>query len=241
MSERAYSRLANALMLIGIGSALLFDSGKLPRAVVGTIGIVAGVAAIALYFWNQLAIKEKQKSAAALEAEKLARSVGVLPAMKTRTLLREAIRPLEEQVYLVPDNHDIELEDHDLPSAARAYRKYLLGHDADFMALQAYRKETAKRFLANYAANHARTLQWHMVKNVQLALMKPEVELSPVEVAECATAIMRNLALIEGVEAWDYTLGPKGLHVSLKRAKSTRPVVSQEDFDFGYIDEAIPA
>src|SRR5713101_818911 len=53
MSERLYNRLTNALMLIGVASALLFDSGRFPHLVVGTIGIIAGVAATVLYFWNQ--------------------------------------------------------------------------------------------------------------------------------------------------------------------------------------------
>src|SRR5437899_3159711 len=68
MSERVYNRLANTLMLIGIASALLFDSGRLPRLVVGTIGIVAGLAAMALYFWNQHKSEAKEKLSAKAKA-----------------------------------------------------------------------------------------------------------------------------------------------------------------------------
>src|SRR5690242_3314465 len=64
MNERVYNRIANILILIGIASALLFDSGKLPPTVVGTIGMIAGVAAIVLYFWNQHKIEANKKSAA---------------------------------------------------------------------------------------------------------------------------------------------------------------------------------
>lgn len=57
MSERTYNRLANALLMVGIASAIVCDSGWLPRVLrvlAGIVGIASGVAAAVLYFWNQL-------------------------------------------------------------------------------------------------------------------------------------------------------------------------------------------
>src|SRR5579859_4797681 len=53
MTDRAYNRIANGLMLVGIASALLFDSGRVSHAVAGAVGIIVGIAAMALYFVNQ--------------------------------------------------------------------------------------------------------------------------------------------------------------------------------------------
>jgi hypothetical protein len=68
MSDRAYNRIANILMLIGIGSALLFDSGKVSHAVAGTVGILAGLAALALYFCNKSEAQEQQEEPVKVEA-----------------------------------------------------------------------------------------------------------------------------------------------------------------------------
>jgi hypothetical protein len=232
MSERAYNRLANTFMLIGVASALVFDSGKFPRALVGTIGILAGVAAIALYFWNQLAVKEKQKAAVQVEAL----TEHVVPESITqgqgKTRIPVSMDKAFEDVWMELAVHNTSLHAVVMP---RAYKKLWLTYDEDLQAIQAYRKETAKRFLRNCASHHARTLQWHMVQNPNMALMKPEVELSANEVAVCAAEIIRNLALIEGVEGWDYSFGPNGLHVSMKRTKAVRPVAPQEDFEFDFL------
>jgi hypothetical protein len=63
-----------------------------------------------------------------------------------------------------------------------------------------------------------------------MALMQPEVELSPNEVAACAFEIMRNFAISENLNQWEYVFGPKGLHV--KRAHPMRSVVPQDEFAF---------
>jgi len=53
MSERVYDRLANVFMLVAVGSALLFNSASSWHWVVGAFGVVAGAAAVVLYFTNQ--------------------------------------------------------------------------------------------------------------------------------------------------------------------------------------------
>jgi hypothetical protein len=63
--------------------------------------------------------------------------------------------------------------------------------------------------------------------------MEPEVELSPNEVAACAVEIIRNLALSDDLNKWEYDFGSKGLRISLKRGHPVRTAVAKEDVDFG--------
>ncbi len=223
MSDRAYNKLANTFMLIGVASALLFDSGKLPRVFIGTIGVVAGVAAIALYFWNQHKGHAKEKaSEEKVTTEQI--PISLVSGSFGKWTNFAATNNDVDILYFAHHGASAEV-------ALRDLRRVWLSYDADLRAIQAYRKETAKRLLRNYAV-HARSLQWHLIRDANLSLMKPEVELSPNEVAACAVEIIRNLTLADGVEAWDYTFGPKGLRVSIKKGHAQSPVVSQEDFNF---------
>jgi hypothetical protein len=57
--------------------------------------------------------------------------------------------------------------------------------------------------------------------------------LSPNEVAACAIEILRNLALGDELNKWEYDFGPRGLRVSVRKApRMMRPVSAQEYFDF---------
>jgi hypothetical protein len=219
MSERVYNRLANILMLIGIASALLFDSGRLPRLLVATIGTIAGVAAVAMYFWNQYRIKEKEKASAKREAP-LEGAVGKKPDI-VRT--HENLRSFGAEVAILRDTADV--------------WKVALDAKLNLYAIEAYRRETARLWLSHYAANHARTLRWHVPKDASVALMQAEVELSPNEVAACAIEIIQNLSMLDNVKEWEYVFSPKGLRVSVKKAHSMLP--PQENFDFEPISSLV--
>jgi hypothetical protein len=221
MSERLYNKAANALMLIGIASALLFDSGKLPHAVVGTIGIVAGVLAMILYFWNQHCSPAKEEP--------------VQTEAQHGSEIKAEVLPVQRELH-ISEKALVELS---ALQSSRVWKKnavvgWPFALDVKFPvdAIEAYRRAAAQSWLTHYAANHARSLRWHIPKDATLALMQPEVELSPNEVAACAIEIMRNLAIADEFNQWEYALGPKGLRVSMKNAHAFRPVVSQEDFDF---------
>jgi hypothetical protein len=223
MSERIYNRLANILMLIGIASALLFDSGRLPRVVVGTIGIVAGVAAMALYFWNQHQSEAKGKLSLKAKAP-----VGSIAEPNTEISSAKNSVVVRDEVAL---------------KAFDTWRNvadvWKVTRDTNFHAIEAYRRDTARLWLSYYAANHARTLRWRVVKDPSLALMQPEVELSPNEVAACAIEIINNLAIADDLKEWEYVFGAKGLRVSVRKAHSFRSEVPQQDFDFEPISSVV--
>ena len=210
-------------MLIGIVSALLFDSGKVPHAVAGTIGIAAGVAAIAMYFWNQSRSKADEESATKVEAEldrkaEVAREVKSMPTYDLAWVIANRLSSGQIKPFYTSKHFESFLEAAVL--------------NADARTAEAYRRKRACLYLTDYAQHHARTLRWQMPKDSSLALMQPEVELSPNELAACALEIMHNLALSEDVKVWDYTLGPKGLRVSVRKSQTSRSVVPQEYFDF---------
>jgi hypothetical protein len=68
MSERAYDRLANVFVLVAVRSALLFNATSPWHWVVGGFGAAAGIAAVVLYFTNQ--IRDEGKPAATETADK---------------------------------------------------------------------------------------------------------------------------------------------------------------------------
>lgn len=225
MDERVYNRVANVLMLIGIASALVFDSGKFPRAVVGTIGIVAGVAAMVLYFWNQHKIQAKTK-------------------VEKRTVEHEEAVVIDGNRQIVAASHgsiigqallsDAVVATEWIVAANMAWKDvtwHYLAATRDAEELVRYRKADA--WLRHYSMHQARTLQWRVAKDASRVLMQPEVELSPNEVAACAIEILRNLALGDELNKWEYDFGPRGLRVSVRKApRMMRPVSAQEYFDF---------
>lgn len=227
MSERTYNRVANTLMLIGIASALLFDSGMIPQLVAGSIGIAAGVAAISMYFWNQSKAKEQASANVEQEAGQLIKAEGPGQIERMESAAPDFVVSAVDKYLVFQAKH----------RSSSQHLQSLLRTAAlvDPKLIESYsRKIAARNFAAHYANSYARTLQWKMPKDGNLALMQPEVELSPNEVAECAVHIMRNLALTEDIEIWDYTLGPRGLRVSVRKTHvSNQP--AQEMFDFSYI------
>jgi hypothetical protein len=229
MSERTYNRLANTSMLIAIVSALLFDSGKFPHVVVGTIGILAGVAALALYFCNQREVSEKKE----LSQPQQEGAVAELEAVEGK-----AIQGTTQGVHFLTQGVHFRL----MADEARAVGVGDLWQIAIANnALQAYtRRRAAEAWLAHYSDDYAPNLRWSAAKGDSRVLMQPEVELSPKQVAACAVEIMRNLAILDELNGeWEYSFGAKGLRVSLKKTHSARLSVPQEDFDFGNISSMI--
>ncbi len=235
MSDRVYNRIANILMLLGIGSALLFDSGKVPHAVAGAMGILAGAGAVALYFCNKSEAPEKEEKDVAGVAE------GAVRARESETEIHERIISMLretawERVMVRRYAHGHSLKKSDAVAAwyCEALGARYLAYDAED-----YRREAARVWLSHYATYHARTLRWHVAKDASFALMQPEVELSPNEVAACALAIVRNLSIADKFNEWEYTLGPKGLRISIRASHSDVPQSSQEDFDFEHFSTLI--
>ncbi len=224
MSERTYNRLANILMLIAVGSAVLFDSGKFPHVVVGMVGVLAGVAALALYFWNQHEVSEKEEESDSSQQEATVAVVKAAEAKPPGSTRNRGVRFFVDD-FLIAEK----------PIAVRTNDVWRIA------ALDTLnRRVMAQAWLAHYSDNYARTLRWSAAKGEARVLMQPEVELSPCEVAACAIEIMRNLAVSDDFNSeWEYSFGPKGLRVSLKKAHSVRPIVPQEDFDFGDISSLV--
>lgn len=228
MSERTYNRLANILMFIAIGSAVLFDSGRLPHRVIGTIGILAGVAALALYFWNQYQVSEKKKGLHSSQQEGGVVEVAVAEGKPAKGA------PGVSHFFF----DDPSFRDKEVTRPGDFWRIAIFDK-----ALEEHHRSVAQAWLDLYSKNYARNLRWSFAKGDTRTLMQPEVELSPKEVAACAIEIMRNLAISDQLKGeWEYSFGPKGLHVSLKRVHSSRPVISEEDFenaDFGNVPSMV--
>jgi hypothetical protein len=218
MSEQAYNRVANVLMMIGIASAFLFDSGKLPKVVVGAIGIISGLSAMVLYFWNQHQTEAKNKA-----AERSKVSEAATAALPRTAMMRNPVRETDAMRDWVAAANAVVWRDvawHNVVSRACETDEII-------------RRRKANIWIRNYAAHHARTLQWKMPTDAGMMLMRPEVELSPNEVAACAIEIVKNLAVADDLNEWEYDFGPKGLRVSVRKGyRSMRPVSIQEDLNF---------
>lgn len=210
MSERKYDRLANAFMLVVIGSALLFDSGKVSHILAGSIGGVAAAASVILYFGSQRRI-EGQKAA---EAKEIEAKVHMNVAMSSETVSTiESIQPGD-------------------------FWTVRFGDQIEKMAIRSFKSESVRSaYLMHHAIYHA-SLQHVATGDVWYgnALMNEshyEAQLSANEVAACAVEIIRNLSVGDGQDRWEFTFGADGLRVSVKKNHSNRPKDVQVDLDFG--------
>lgn len=129
MSEHKYDRLANILMFVAIGSALLFDSGKFSHVIVGAVGGVAGAMAVALYFVNQrhgAAAKQEEpaKADAEIAVEKLAASKND-PMQASAYLWDTALGGEIERFAIKPYRREMERLYFSRPAAIHAARNWL--------------------------------------------------------------------------------------------------------------------
>jgi hypothetical protein len=233
MTDRAYNRTANALMLVGVASALAFDSGRIPHVLAGCVGGIAGFGALILYFCGskETAAKEEAVKEAPIPASTDAGVMSVTGA--AMELQKTASIDALIAYNLMFGAKDPGFFVYDAFSARR--HRVASAWEAHADGIEAYRRETAKMWLSSYALDHARKLHWSVIAAASnKTLMEPEVELSPNEVAACAVHIIRALAIGADANRWEYALGPKGLRVAYRGSAPMEVVREpQEDFDFG--------
>jgi len=175
MNERKYDRLANILVFIAIGSALLFDAGKFSHIAVGVVGGMAGAGAVALYFLNQrrgLAAKHEESATKELSAKTEAKVLSEHFAAEIQKHRRK-----RELVW-----------------------ESVLGDQIERYAIQAYQRETAGLYHYRNAAVHGlrRSGARHLyLVEAAHALQQEEVVLSPNDVAACAIEIMATVYLTD--------------------------------------------
>lgn len=63
MKAKSYAKITNACLVVAIFSALLFDRFAAAKTFVGAIGILAGVVAVGVYFYNQRVVEEQSTPA----------------------------------------------------------------------------------------------------------------------------------------------------------------------------------
>ncbi len=218
MSGRIYNWIANVALALGIASAFLYDSAKVPHVLAIAGGIVAGVTAVALYFWNQHESKKEEVRKTAVEVPKrleftvTKEASDDVAAIWTKALTQTAT--LELQNRILADLWRVQVE----PDIV-----YFQGHG-----------NASRRWMASYYANQhrfaGRSLRYAFPKETRV--MTPEVELSAREAAACALEIVLNLAIQDKLNEWEYVFDAKGLRVSMKNSYGARPIIPQEELHF---------
>jgi hypothetical protein len=214
MTDRMYDRLANFLMLVAVGSALLFDSGKLSHGVVATIGGAAAAGAIGLYFSNQSRASTKPGALVKEALQKVAANAAVGQKEATVKMTRA------EPSFGVGEGKSHVIVHMAKSDAAR--KNYQLAH---------YFMQDMKYGVAGVPVVWTHAIPFVTTKQKEVADAQP----SPIDVAACAAEIIRTLSAGEGHDRWEFNFGPDGLRVSAKKGNLQRPKNPQEDFDFGRI------
>jgi hypothetical protein len=218
MSGRIYSWIANGALVLGIASAFLYDSAKVPHVLAVAAGIVAGMTAVALYFWNQQECKKK--------GNKEAQEVVVETAPKLEAAKKDA-DIVATWAKALTQTATLDLQKRIL---AELWRTHVAPDVVYFHA----HANASRKWMANYYVHQGflpgRSLRYAFPKETRV--MTPEVELSPREAAACAIEIMLNLAIQDKLNEWEYIFDAKGLRVSMKRPYGVRPVSSQEVLRF---------
>jgi hypothetical protein len=218
MSGRIYNRIANVALLLGIASAFLYDSGKVPNWLAIAIGVVAGVIAVAVYFWNQHKEKKDETAGPGQVAEIVAAETALKPKRIEIELMTKAAAELG--VLAAMEAASVNLSHY---VAARVAHR-MLYHDLSARHELWHVGPSAQKWLSLYSPPEVypgRSLRYTFPKG--LRLMTPEVELSPVETANCVVHIMRTLAIQDRLNELDYVFDEKGLRVSLKMSPLKEP------------------
>jgi hypothetical protein len=205
MSEHVYDRLANIFMLVAVGSALLFNSASAWHWVVGAIGVVAGVAAVALYFTNQ------SRNPEGVVASGTAENVGDDGAVRQEPLT-------DRENWAVGLGADTQ---HYVPHVLRAY----LAESAKGVWFYTPRNLVEHR-------GDVRLAYWHSYHEPVTRWMdqREDAPLSPDQIAACAVEIIRNLSSGEDRGRWEFNFGPRGLRVA--PAKGAKASI-EEQFTMG--------
>jgi hypothetical protein len=219
MSGRIYNWIANGALALGIASAFLYDSTKVPHVLAVAAGIVAGITAVTLYFWNQQECKKKENK----EAQEFV--VEIAPKLEAAQKHADIGATLAKGLT---QTATLDLQNHILTKLTQVTPDVIYFHAHG---------NASRKWMANYYVHqghsYGRSLRYAFPKETRV--MTPEVELSPREVAACAIEIMLNLAIQDKLNGWEYVFDAKGLRVSMKRPYGARPVSSQEELRF---DEA---
>jgi len=208
MNERKYDRLANILVFVAIGSALLFDTGKFSQIAMGVVGGMAGVGAVSLYFLNlrRGSIDKQDVVTNELPTQKI--EMGHLRESLAAQLRSSQVQGIWESMVREQFQH----------YAFHAHCETLARHSLRTTALNSTRYTgVGARYAFLVAKAHAQ---------------QQEVVLSPNDVAACAIEIIRHLSSGEDYDRWEFSFGPNGLRVSSKKSQPDRPTNPQENFDF---------
>lgn len=223
MNSRAYSLISNAALLLGIASAFLYDSGRVPNWLAIAMAVTSGAGAVALYFYNR------------------ERCDVVLPKEKTPG----------HPVAMVKSHDDVKIANTvrtvsmtwsktDAARILEVQRRVLMDLEATSRAMQSSRMVVPREWMSAYHSSHhfpMRNVRYAFPKEV--GMMTPEVELSPRETAACAIEIIRNLAFADKVNEWEYVFDAKGLRVSVKRGSNRTNLycsMHQQALNFGLFD-----
>jgi hypothetical protein len=205
MNDRVYDRFANALMLVAVLSALVFDAGVLPHIVVGTIGGVAALASAYLYFSNQ---QERKTTMADQSCSKMETAPREKPAKAMMTAGTSFAAP---QVARDAAGRWVvtlaKREKHVQPT-------YIFHH---------YRHLNLK---VSEGVFYGGAL-------IHQEIAESNAVISPNDVAACAIEIIQHLSKQDGDDRWEFHFGPNGLRVSAKKGHaSPERISSQGDLDF---------
>lgn len=207
MNERLYNRLANAFILIAIGSALAFDSAAAWRFAAGAVGIITGLCAIALYFLNQLQSPAERQVEEKVQDENKSASI----PLPVHSLAWQAGIAADLQEYLIRDFL------HHKNIRAVIYRRR-----------DALRYYTTAGDLVAYKTTHD--------MDEFLSASGAAIEHEPLGVDDFAAyvaGVMRHLSTGRDRGRWEFTLRPEGLRVREASLPDDPEGSPQPDLDFG--------
>lgn len=205
MNDRAYDRLANALMLVAVASALLFDAGVLPRIVIGALGGIAALASVYLYFSNQ-----SKRQTSGVEQPQVKVGAEEKPGVPATTAGTSLASPQVAKELAAADRWVLMLAKREKPYVRAAY---VLHHHR-----HAVLKASERAFYGGFLVHED--------------VVESNVILSPNDVAACTIEIIQQLSKRDGADRWEFHFGANGLRVSAKKGHAESDSASSHgDFD----------
>jgi hypothetical protein len=242
MNKNTYNWLTNLAIVLGVASALFYDSSRVPHSASIALAVIAGMLAAGVYLYNQFLrtratkVDDKllgnAKIAAASQGVSSHPSAGfavigvgaandVVITAAPSELHTQAIEALVEAEINLAVQREL----------ADRQKKMLMMLEAK---LELEQTKRAANFLEQFLAHSAfaRGLRYNF--QGKKFLMTPEVELSPKEAALCITEIIRRVSSDETMKGWEYHVDHQGLHLS--EARSLRHFHRGADVDLGRMD-----
>ncbi len=223
MSKKAYNWLTNLAIVLGVASALFYDSARVPHSVSIALAVIAGMLAAGVYLYNQFlrtrATKVDDKLLGNTKGFAVFSDVVIAPAQLE--LPAQAVEALVEAEINLAVQREL----------ADRQKKMLMMLEA---RLELEQTKRAANFLEQFLAHSAfaRGLRYNF--QGKKLLMTPEVELSPKEAALCITEIIRRVSSDETMKGLVYHVDHQGLHLS--EARSLRHSHRDADVDLGRMD-----